>query len=410
MSTLAALQQLSDTEFHRLCDELLERLEPRYAGLTPHGLNPEGKSIKGKPDSYIGASATTCRIAFEYSTESDDWWNKIIRDVRDVAQACPLVEEIVVATPRDVDREGPKRRPADWLGDAKDAAGGAILTTFHGRTLANHLDTDRLDLRFRYLKIPYSRLSRQGIMESSRAASLRTLEDLKWIGRYDPDRYVKRTADRDLYQIWQQAYAAYAGITSPKGTIRLVALVNDSGVGKTSLLCSFVESTCQVLPVLLVEAHNLSFEGDDSLVKHVVHALQGMLDPALRRGEEAEIVRTLNERTPVTVILDGLDESKNPEAVRKAISFWLRSKLGQASILIISSRPEFWRICGIDKRWQQWMPKPLELDRQPTRAADRTREMSFDPMLGVKLPNQFSEPELEQAWTLTGRSRHELFR
>ncbi|MGP0067428.1 MAG: hypothetical protein ACLQGP_28015 [Isosphaeraceae bacterium] len=207
MSTLAALQQLSDSEFHRLCDELLKRLEPRYAGLTPHGINPEGKSIRGKPDSYVGDSAATCRIAFEYSTESGDWWNKIIGDVRDVTRACPLAQEIVVATPRDMDREKPKRRKTDWLDEARAAAGSATLSLYHGRKIEHYLNTDHLDLRLKYLQIPYSRLTRQGILDSSQTASLRAIEDLKSSGRYDPDRYIKRTADRDLYRIWQQAYA-----------------------------------------------------------------------------------------------------------------------------------------------------------------------------------------------------------
>ena len=199
------------------------------------------------------------------------------------------------------------------------------------------------------------------------------------------------------------------GVTSSGEPTRRVALVNDSGVGKTSLLCSLVESICPVRPVLLVVARNLSFDGEDSLVKYAIQTLQGVLDPAQRQVEEAAIVHTLNERTPVTVVLDGLDESKNPEAVRKAVSFWLRSKLGQVSILIVSSRPEFWRICGTDRGWCRWMPKPDGLDRQPTPAADRTSNVIFDPMMGVKLPDQFSEPELEQAWTTAGRMRHELF-
>ena len=71
MTTIEKVQELPDGEFHRLCDDLFRRLEPRYRRLRTHGLNPQGVSIKGQPDSYVGDTAATCTIAFQYSV--DNW-------------------------------------------------------------------------------------------------------------------------------------------------------------------------------------------------------------------------------------------------------------------------------------------------------------------------------------------------
>jgi hypothetical protein len=145
MKTFERLQQLDGSQFHRVADALLSRIEPRFRGLRPHGLNEAGQSIKGQPDSYVGNSAQTCTIAFCYTTDSGDWWNKLVRDVGDAAKASPAAQEIVVAVPRDVDRDGPKDKTIDWEGKATSAAGNAKLTIYDGRKLSRYLDEDYQD-------------------------------------------------------------------------------------------------------------------------------------------------------------------------------------------------------------------------------------------------------------------------
>src|SRR5262249_35262275 len=148
---------------------------------------------------------------------------------------------------------------------------------------------------------------------------------------------------------------AIAGSSGREPT-RLIPLVKDAGVGKTSMLTAFVSSLGSVLPTVLVQARNLSFTSEDSLVAHVIHVLQCILEPEARLGEEAAITHHLTAGTPLTVVLDGLDEAGNAASVRRAISCWLKSKLGQASVLVVSSRPEFWRLC-VDRGWSRWMPR-----------------------------------------------------
>ena len=77
-STFDLLQELDDGDFHGLCDDLLRRVESRYRLLTPHGRNERGQSIRGQPDSYVGNTAATCSIAFEYSIQKASWESKEI--------------------------------------------------------------------------------------------------------------------------------------------------------------------------------------------------------------------------------------------------------------------------------------------------------------------------------------------
>lgn len=408
MPTLDELQKLEDGPFHLLCDDLLRRLETRYRRLRTHGINPQGVSIKGQPDSYVGESANTCTIAFCYTVQRAGWWNKVVDDVKEAVAASPGVQEIVAAIPHNSDRDGPKDKTIDWLGAAKAAAGQATLRVVDGREIAGYLDRDQQDLRYEHLRIPYSRLSGQSILASCRRTNEQVIAGLTAGGRYDPDRYAPRDADRKLFGLWQGALRSdqKAGSLEREPT-RLIALANDAGVGKTSLLASFVRSLGSVLPVLLVEARNLAFASEDSLVAHVVHALQGVLQPDARLMEEAAITHHLSAGTSLTVVLDGLDETKDAASVRKAITYWLRSRLGQESILVVSSRPEFWRLC-VDRAWTRWMHADAPDDRTAATTTSRASVELVDPADGIRLPDRFSEPELEAAWVRAGRSPEQL--
>jgi HEAT repeat protein len=406
MSTLAALQRLDDGNFHRLADDFLRHLEIRYRHLRTHGVNQRGESIVGQPDSYVGESATSFSIGFCYSVQRKGWWRKIVDDVKQIVAVCPSVVEIVAAISRDSDRDGPKRKRSEWLSDAKKAAGTASFRLIDGRDISRHLDNDHQDLRRLYLGIPYSRLNGEGILASAQRATNAAIEAMQAAGRFDPKRYIRRSADHELYNIWQKCLRNDAS-EKRVAPIRLVALVNDSGVGKTSLVCSFAKSFGRVLPVILVQARDLTFAEPESLVTHVVHALQGVLDPSLRVGEEAAIAKHLSVTFPLTLIVDGLDETHVFDGVKKAIAFWLESRLGEKSLLIISSRREFWRQCR-DEYWERWMPGRIVNERSPSEVTDRSGIKDSDRNRDVQLPDRFTEAELEAAWIKADRSLPEL--
>ena len=273
---------------------------------------------------------------------------------------------------------------------ARAAAGNATFRVIDGRDISSQLDTDHQDLRNEHLGIPYSRLSGVSILAGCQTASLKVLDSIKTSGRYDPDRYVQRSADGDLYRLWQSATRHGVGGNSRSGPVRLIALVNDSGVGKTSLVCDFTRRLGMVLPVLLLQARDLQYGTEDSLVAFVIQAIQGFLDPAARVIEEAALCQLLKGSIQLTVILDGLDEAHDPEAVRRAITQWLRSKVGASSILITTSRREFWRTC-VDPSWERWMPSTESEDRSPVNVAERQEFEDKDPAVGIRLPDRFSE-------------------
>ncbi len=408
MGTLDAIQGLSDGEFHRLGDDLLRKLDARYRRLRTHGLNDRGESIKGQPDSYVGDTATTCSVAVCYTVEKKGWWTKVVDDVREAVAVSPMVKEIVVVIPHNADRDGPKVKSIDWLSNARTAAGTASLRVIDGREISRELDTDHQDLRYIHLGIPYSRLSGQSILAGCQAASLKVIDSIKASGRYDPGRYVPRSADGELYRLWQAA--ARHGFDNERrvGPVRLIALVSDSGLGKTSLMCEFTLKLGRVLPVLLVQARDLLLGTENSLVAHAVHDIQGFLDPAARVNEEAALCKHLSGSVSLTVVLDGLDEAHHPDAIRRMISNWLGSRLGQSSILIVTSRREFWRTC-VDRSWERWMPSTTHEDRLSIKIAEPMQSERSDPVAGIRLPDRFTDDELDAAWLRAAQPRQELF-
>jgi HEAT repeat protein len=404
MATINVLRSLSDGKFHRLGDDLLRRLEPRYRRLRTHGLNEKGESIKGQPDSYVGDTANTCTIAVCYTVQRADWWNKVVKDVKEAVEVSPSVDEVVAVIPHNADRDGPKRSESDWHSRAKAAAGRADFRLIDGRDISVGLDTDHQDLRHRHLGIPYSRLSSTSILASARQASEFVLETIRQSGRYDPARYSQRFADREIYRLWQRCLQWDDSGDRRIAPVRMIALVNDSGLGKTSLVCSFADSLGAVLPVVLIQARDLAFGAEDSLVAYVVHALQGVLEPSVRAEEEVALTRHFAGQVPLTVVVDGLDEAHSPDAVRRAITFWLRSRIGQSSALIVTSRPEFWKMCS-DQSWKRWMPGPKLDDRVPVTVAGRNEAERLESDAAVRLPDRFTEAELEDAWVRAGRER-----
>jgi hypothetical protein len=173
-------------------------------------------------------------------------------------------------------------------------------------------------------------------------------------------------------------------------------------------VCEFTRTLGKVLPVLLVQAGDLMFGTEDSLIAAVVQSIQGFLDPSARVIEEAALSKHLAGSAPLTLVLDGLDEAHNSVAVRRAINFWLRSTLSQSSILITTSRREFWRSC-VDPSWVRWMPNRTSDNRSPIKVTEHFQFEQRDPIDGIHVPGQFSENELDAAWLRAGQPLQELF-
>ena len=404
MTTFEKLQSLDDGQFHQLADAILKRVESRYRDLRTHGVNDQGISIKGQPDSYVGNSARTCLIAFCYNTDSGDWWNKICDDVALALQTSPNLQEIVIALPRDVDRDGPKAKKGvkkiDWEERVRTAANSKPWAIYDGQKLSGFLDENYQDLRYEHLGIPFSRLSSVVIVTSCNVVNQVVISDFKAKGRYDPQHYVPREADDQLKQLWREAFGSKKGC-------RLIPVVNDSGVGKTSLLCSFAESSGVSVPVLLMQARDCGFHAEDALVRFVMQKLQGVLSPTLQMHEEVALTKAISSLGVLTVVLDGLDEVRNSPNVGRALKFWLESAIGKASILIISSRPDFWRRCS-EKSWERWITPSKSNERSSASKPDEQTTQPENRILGHTLPERFSPDELRLAWNKFGLEESDL--
>jgi HEAT repeat protein len=400
MTTLEKLQTLDDGQFHQLADAILRRVALRYHDLRTHGINDRGISIKGQPDSYVGNSARSCTIAFCYTVESGSWWNKVCDDVSSALKASSNLQEIVIAIPRDVDRDGPKSKTINWEERVRSTACGTTITVYDGRKLSGFLDEQYQDLRYEHLRIPFSRLSTPVIVTSCAIVNQEVIGNFKAKGRFDPQHYVLREADNQLKQLWREAFGS-------KKRCRLLPVVDDSGVGKTSLLCSFAESSSASVPILLMQARDCGFHTEDALVRIVMQKLQGVLAPTLQMQEEIALTKVISSLGVLTVVLDGLDEVRNSQNVGRALKFWLESAIGRASILIVSSRPDFWRRCS-EKSWERWMAPPKSNDRVSALKPDEQTTQPENRILGHTLPGRFSPIELRLAWNRFGLEQSDL--
>jgi NACHT domain len=409
MTTLEALQRLPDGQFHLLCDELLRRHEPRYRSLRSHGINDRNESIVGQPDSYVGDTSDTCRIAFCYTTKRDGWWTKVVEDVELARKKSPNIEEVVCVITRDKDREGPKKRAkVAWLTRAKTAACGAAFHLYDGPEIARLLDDrDNQDLRHDHLGIPYSRRSFQAILAGCRDYNNAKIDELHTHGRFDPDRYLVRAADRELFQIWQRVWPRLEKQEN-RLQAKMIALVSVSGMGKTSLLCTFVKTHSPHLPVLFVQGRDISFDTEDCIVRFVVQAIQGVLSHESAKIEEAAIVHQLERHSRLTLVLDGLDEVGDPAKVKRAVGYWLNSRLSQQCVLIVSSRPESWNLC-FDVTWVKWMLEQSRDDRGVLSTRERKETDRFYDTNIFNIPGLFSPDELQRAWVRAGRSEEALY-
>jgi hypothetical protein len=399
--TIEKIQALADGAFHSLCDAVLSVIEPRYRLLTPFGRNIRGQSVRGHPDSYVGASPELCNIAFEYSTQKRDWKAKALQDIKDAKASCPHAIEFVFATPMDIDRDGTGTDIAFWISQARAIVGSAEISIFGGRLIAQFLDTHRQDLRYVHLGIPCSRLSAEAILircqEFSKKAVQRLIDQMRFV----PTEYVPRTADTTLLELWHRCIDS----DSLRSSFRMIPLIGDSGIGKTSLVARFAQSMTECWPALLLQARDLAFDHPDSLVRCVVETVEGVLSDDVRHSEEAALIRALCGNRHFTVILDGLDESIDPTAVQRAIQHWLSSELADCGTLVTTSRPEFWQRCA-NPSWRRYIVDPQSIERTEPRSPRGPNPNETDRLLGISIVAPFTDHELSQAWTKAGFDGH----
>jgi hypothetical protein len=317
-ATFDELQRLEQGKMQQLGDRLLPGMHPILSGLVSNGMNLEGKTTKGVPDSMVGDAPATCRAAVEYTTQAAELGKKLAKDYRGVRTECPKATTVVLCTNRDT---GSLDLAALEMA-AKDD--GIDLRIVGGRAIAAWLDQHRQDLRHAFLGIPIGAHTVVSLIH-------RMQEDLSVVTRDKVsaetlDRFVARPqADRVVREATHQARG------------RMFLLVAPAGAGKTTWSVDHAKRYASVQPVFWTAATDLLRGVVDPIAHAVAHAAYGSADPA-RVIELADLLR--REQRVLRIIVDAIDEARNYDELRCCLSEVRRGALGPHATVLLTCREE----------------------------------------------------------------------
>ena len=315
--TFQELQRIEQGKLHQLGDELLPWHDEMLAGLRPNGLNQEGKTRKGVPDSFVGDTATACRVAVEYSTQKTTIEKKFGGDYAGVRTACPLARYIVLCTNRSA--------AGVDVSVVRDEAvrDGVTLKIVDGNDLARIL-FDRQDLRYLFLGIPIGAHTANSLIGVTRDR-LKVLTINKLPPGTSGCLVARPELDRMLADRTEQSPSGMTLVTAP------------AGMGKSTW--SIVSATRQsgAHPVCWMAAVDLPLGDADPIGLAVVQACYGAPEPA-RMNELAELLR--RERLVLRAYIDAIDESRDYQQFDRAVRMFRAGALGTHTHLILLCRSE----------------------------------------------------------------------
>lgn len=317
-ATFDALQRLEQGQFQRLGDRLLPRLLPELAGLRPFGVNSEGKTRKGVPDSYVGSSASDATAAVEYTTQATDQRKKAQADYGSVRDACPRASLVVLATSRLLlDGETAVLRER---AEAEDV----ILHVVDGRTLASALASDHQDLRHAFLGIEIDTHSAPSLVAALCLALPLTIP-----------REVRTVVEDGVARRPLASERIASAINKREPGVDLV--VAPSGEGKTTWSASLAIQLAETTPSVWTPARALRLAVADPIGMMVVQAAYGASDPS-RLASLAFLLRT--QGLLLAIWIDALDEVNDLDALAAAIREFRTSRLFSYARLILTCREE----------------------------------------------------------------------
>ena len=145
--TINLLQELNDGDLHNLGDKILRERFTDLSRLIPHGINEEGKSIGGQPDSYVGNSPTSCTIGVQYTAKKAKLAAKLYDDYREARDISTFIRKVYLCTNRPI-----KKLNLSTL-KAQARTDNIELVFIGGELLSQVLCDERQDLRNEYLRI-----------------------------------------------------------------------------------------------------------------------------------------------------------------------------------------------------------------------------------------------------------------
>ena len=301
-------------EFHALADDILPWALPALVGLRKHGVNAEGKTRKGVPDSYVGDAPATCRVALEYTTKRTDQAKKVGDDYDAIRRRCPSATVIVLCTSRSlvgVDVSANK---------TKASSDGVVLEIIDGLRLAQYLN-ERQDLRFEYLSIPIG---------------AHTLPSLVARGRKVLQARVARTLpDHALKNFLPRVRASKSLAKRMRDRPGTTLVIAPAGMGKSTWSATEATRYAANRFVMWIPAKRLPFGDPDPIGIQLCQTAYGVADPA-RSLELADLLQ--RESGAACVFVDGIDEVHDFSLVDRAVQSFRESALGAVSHLVLICR------------------------------------------------------------------------
>jgi HEAT repeat protein len=373
--TFYALQRLPSESLHALGDLLLPWLLGGLVGLKKHGLNNEGKTRKGTPDSFVGRSPADCRAAVEYTTQDEDLAGKFASDYRSVRTHCAKATTVVLCTNRSTD--GVDLQPLR----AQASADQITLHFVDGRTIAATLRGPRQDLRQLFLGIPVNVHTLTSLVITLRER----LDDISR-GRVEPqalDAFVPRAnAERTLRDAMRGNASAMFLIVAP------------AGAGKTTWSFEHAKRHAGVEPVVWLPAVELPSGQTDPISLAIVQTAFGAPDPQ-RVGELAQLLH--REGKVLRLVLDAVDETRDYTELARCLKAFRISQLAKATNVLLTCRA-----AALPLLEQELRPTFPELFRT-------TGTTSASPNRTIRLPELDGEQAqtlLKKAGATDGEARH----
>jgi hypothetical protein len=301
-------------KFHALADAILPWAFPALVGLRKYGVNAEGKTKKGVPDSYVGDSPKTCRAAVEYTTQRTDQAKKVAHDYDEVRGRCSSATVIVLCTSRSLDG-------IDVSATTKKAStDGITIEIVDGHRLALYLN-ERQDLRFEYLSIPIGAHTLPSLVARGHKALGAPIE------RNLPEHALKLFLPRA-----RASQVLAERLRENPSTTLVVAL---AGMGKSTWSAAEAMRFAAGRFVTWMPAKRLALDDPDPIGIHLCHTAYGVSDPA-RLVELADLLQ--RERATACSFIDGIDEVHDFALVDRALQAFRNSALGALTHLVLICR------------------------------------------------------------------------
>lgn len=316
-ATFEELQRLEQGKMQSLGDELLPGVFVQLVGLKRRGLNTEGKTTRGVPDSFVGKTPEAAHAAVEYTTQATQLDKKFLSDFDNVRKECPNAQSIFLCTNRDT--EGLDLHALRLKADQARVH----LEVIDGRKLAEWLCTLRQDLRRRYLGIPIGAHTGASLIHTLRE-HLRVMTE-------------RRTEPGALEQFVPRGAFDLAVIRHTRRGPGWTLLTAPAGMGKTTWSVEHAHRYSFVEPMVWMRAMDLAALSTDPVGERIALAAYGASD-AGRLPELAELLR--REKRLLLLFIDALDEARDYGQSERQLRSFRGSALARHAHVILLCREQ----------------------------------------------------------------------